>query len=64
MKRICQNDECEEAHCKTCGHHYDPACGRGGECDGCIIERSMERSERETAAYGGNYEKANKEGGW
>ena len=59
-KFLCQNDECEQPHCKECGHHYDPACGVGGVCDSCLIERRMCQAQAEAAAFGDNYEEANR----
>lgn len=41
-RRTCVDDSCDLPHCKRCGCHY--SIGRGGVCDDCIIQDSMNAS--------------------
>jgi len=61
---VCKSDDCELPHCKKCGHHYEPECGRNGVCDHCIIYGAVAEAETITKAYGGNYEAAAAAMGW
>lgn len=62
--RVCKVDDCDQPHCRKCGHHYDPACGENGVCDGCIVDRASAEAQAITKAYGGNYEAAAADMGW
>jgi len=61
--RTC-SDDCDAPHCKKCGCHYDPACGQGGVCDGCLVDRASSEAEAVTKAFGGDAEAAARHMGW
>lgn len=64
-KYICKSDGCEMAHCKRCGHHYDPYSAYGSSiCDACQINDAAEECEQITQAFDGNYEEAARQMGW
>lgn len=63
-QRACRVDDCDQPHCRTCGEHYDPACGRGGVCDGCIVDQASAEAEAVTEAFDGDYEEAARVMGW
>ena len=60
----CLTEGCEATHCRVCGHHYDPYCGRGNICDACIIGQAADECEAVTQDFGGNYEEAARYMGW
>jgi hypothetical protein len=63
-KDRCDIEGCDGPHCRKCGHHYDPACGRDGVCDGCLVERARSEMEAVSAAFGGDHEAAARHMGW
>ena len=55
----CLVEDCEMGHCSRCGHHWDPYVTEGGNvCDACIIADGAAQAEAEAAAFGGDYEMA------
>ena len=55
----CLSDGCEMPHCSRCGHHYDAyVAGGSGVCDACQIQDGADAAQAEAAAFGGDYEKA------